>query len=156
DYAATLAQIDVTRALAKDLRDQFDLTQALEKAGKVTRADTLQAQTQLENVQATLPALEQQRDTYRNALARLTGKTPDDFAMPSLSLQDFTLPRELPVSVPSILVQHRPDILAAQDNLHQASARIGMAAAARLPSLTISAQYSQQTTYLHELFTRPG
>jgi len=156
DYVATGAQIDVTQELVNDLRAQFDLTQALEKAGKVTRTDTLQAQTQLENVQATLPALEQQRDTYRNALARLTGKTPDEFAMPPLTLKDFTLPGEIPVSVPSTLVQHRPDILAAEDNLHAASARIGVAAAARLPSLTLSAQYSQQTTYIHEFLTRPG
>jgi NodT family efflux transporter outer membrane factor (OMF) lipoprotein len=156
DYVETLAQIDVTQALVNDLRAQFELTQALEKAGKVTRSDTLQAQTQLENVQATLPALEQQRDTYRNALARLSGKTPDEFVTPALSLRDFTLPQEPPVSLPSTLVQHRPDILAAQDNLHEASARIGVAAAARLPSITLSAQYAQQTTYLHEFLTRPG
>ena len=156
DYAATLAQIDVTQALVNDLGAQFELTQALEKAGKVTRSDTLQAQTQLENVRATLPSLEQQRDTYRNALARLTGETPDEFLTPALSLRDFTLPQQLPVSVPSTLVQHRPDILAAQDNLHEASARIGVAAAARLPSITLSAQYAQQTTYLHEFLTRPG
>jgi outer membrane protein TolC len=109
DYAATKAQIEVTQQLVDDLRSQFDLTQTLEQRGKVTRSDTLQAQTQLENVQATLPDLEQQRDTYRNALAQLSGKTPDEFAAPDLSLRDFMLPQDLPVSVPSVLVQHRPD-----------------------------------------------
>ena len=156
DYAATLRQIEVTKTLVQDLNAQYELTRSLENAGKVTRSDTLQAQTQLENTRATLPALEQQRDTYRNALAQLSGKTPDEFVTPALTLADFTLPNELPVSVPSILVQHRPDILAAEDNLHQASARIGIAAAARLPSLTLSAQYAQQTTYIHEFLTRPG
>ena len=156
DYAATLEQIEVTRSLVQDLNAQYELTRNLEKAGKVTRSDTLQAQTQLETTQATLPGLEQQRDTYRNALAQLSGKTPDEFATPALTLADFTLPKELPVSVPSALVQHRPDILAAEDNLHQASARIGIATAARLPSLTLSAQYAQQTTYIHEFLTRPG
>lgn len=156
DYAATLAQIEVTQALVNELRAQYDLTQTLENAGKVTRSDTLLAQTQLENVQATLPGLEQQRDTYRNALAQLSGKTPDEFRLPDLSLKDFSLPPELPVSVPSILVRQRPDILAAEDNLHQANAGIGVAEAARLPSLSISAQYAQQTTKLNEFFTRPG
>jgi NodT family efflux transporter outer membrane factor (OMF) lipoprotein len=156
DYAATRAQIDVTQALVDDLRAQYELTQALENAGKITRSDTLQAQTQLENVAATLPGLEQQRDAYRNALAQLTGKAPDEFTVPNLSLQDFTLPRELPVSLPSILVQHRPDILAAEDNLHDASARIGVAEAARLPSLTLSAQYAQQTSGINEFLTQPG
>jgi NodT family efflux transporter outer membrane factor (OMF) lipoprotein len=156
DYAATLEQIEVTRSLVKELNDQYELTRNLENAGKVTRSDTLQAQTQLENTQATLPALEQQRDTYRNALAQLSGKTPDEFRTPVLTLADFTRPGEMPVSLPSTLVQHRPDILAAEDNLHQASARVGIATAARLPSLTLSAQYAQQTSFIHEFLTRPG
>jgi NodT family efflux transporter outer membrane factor (OMF) lipoprotein len=107
-------------------------------------------------VRATLPALEHQRDIYRNALAQLTGRTPDDFTAPSLSLQDFRLPQDLPLSVPSVLVRHRPDILAAEDSLHQASARIGVAAAARLPSIVLSAQYAQQTSFIDEFLTQPG
>ena len=106
DYAATLEQIEVTQALIDELRDQFDLTQALENAGKITRSDTLQAQTQLENVRATLPGLEQQRDTYRNALAQLSGTDARRSSpLPSLSLKDFALPAELPASLPSDLVR---------------------------------------------------
>jgi NodT family efflux transporter outer membrane factor (OMF) lipoprotein len=156
DYAATCAQIDVTRSLVAELRAQFELTQKLEQAGKGIRSDTLQAQTQLENTAATLPALEQQRDTYRNALAQLTGSAPDDFEIPDLSLKDFSLPPEVPLSLPSELVRHRPDILAAQDNLHQASASIGVAEAARFPSISLSAQYAQQTSFINEFLTRPG
>lgn len=156
DYAATQAQIDTTQALMKDLDDQYKLTQLLENGGKITRADTLQAQTQLENTIATLPALEQQRDTYRNALAQLCGKTPDEFSMPALTLKDFTLPQQLPLSLPSTLVRQRPDILAAEDNLHQASAQVGVAEAARFPSLTLSAQYTQQGSQLNQIFTKAG
>jgi NodT family efflux transporter outer membrane factor (OMF) lipoprotein len=156
DYAATVAEIDVTRSLIEELRAQFELTQRLEQAGKGIRSDTLLAQTQLENTLATLPALEQQRDAYRNALAQLTGSTPDDFQMPALSLRDFTLPSDVPVSLPSELVNHRPDIRAAEDNLHQASAQIGVAEAARFPSIRLSAQYAQQTTLINEFLTRPG
>ncbi|HEY6515757.1 MAG TPA: efflux transporter outer membrane subunit [Steroidobacteraceae bacterium] len=156
DYAAVRAQIQVTRSLVGELQAQYDLTVQLENAGKVIRSDTLQAETQLENVRATLPGLEQQRDAYRYALARLTGRTPDEFRMPPLTLADFTLPGQLPVSVPSALVQQRPDVLAAEESLHAASAGIGVAEAARLPQLSLSAQYAQQTTSLNELFTRPG
>jgi NodT family efflux transporter outer membrane factor (OMF) lipoprotein len=156
DYAATCAQIDVTRSLVAELRAQFELTQTLERAGKVIRSDTLLAQTQLENTAATLPGLEQQRDTYRNALAQLTGSIPDDFQIPGLSLKDFSLPPDVPLSLPSELVRHRPDILAAQDNLHQASASIGVAEAARFPSISLSAQYAQQTSFINEFLTRPG
>lgn len=156
DYAAARARIDVTRSLVSELEAQYALTVQLEKAGKIARGDTLQAQTQLENVRATLPGLEQQRDAYRYALARLSGETPDEFRMPPLTLADFTLPRRLPVSLPSSLVQRRPDILAAQENLHAASAEIGVAEAARLPQLSISAEYAQQATRLDDLFTQPG
>ena len=156
DYAAVRAQIKVTRSLVSELQAQYDLTVQLERAGKVIRSDTLQAETQLENVRATLPDLEQQRDAYRNALARLSGQTPDEFKMPALTLADFTLPGQLPLSVPSALVRQRPDVLAAEESLHSASAQIGVAQAARLPQLSLSAQYAQQTTRLSELFTQPG
>jgi NodT family efflux transporter outer membrane factor (OMF) lipoprotein len=156
DYAATQAEIDVTQSLVQELDSQFELTQTLENAGKITRADTLQAQTQLENLRATLPALEQQRDTYRNALAQLSGQTPDGFTMPALTLRDFTLPGKLPLSLPSSLIRQRPDILAAEDALHEASANVGVAQAARFPSLNITAQYAQQTSALSDFLTRPG
>jgi NodT family efflux transporter outer membrane factor (OMF) lipoprotein len=156
DYAATQAQIEVTRSLIEELQAQFDLTHALEDAGKITRSETLLAQTQLENVRATLPGLEQQRDTYRNALAQLCGVAPDGFALPQLALREFQLPAGLPLSLPSALVRQRPDVLAAEESLHQASAAIGVAEAARLPSLSISAQYAQQTTMLSEFLTQPG
>jgi NodT family efflux transporter outer membrane factor (OMF) lipoprotein len=156
DYAAVDAQIRVTHSLVNELQAQYKLNVQLEDAGKIIHSDTLQAETQLENVRATLPNLEQQRDTYRDALARLTGQTPDEFRMPALTLADFTLPRQLPVSVPSVLVQQRPDILAAEESLHAASAQIGVAEAARLPQLTLSAQYAQESSTLNDLFTQPG
>jgi NodT family efflux transporter outer membrane factor (OMF) lipoprotein len=156
DYGATLEQIEVTRALVDELQSQFELTRTLENAGKVVRSDTLLAQTQLENLRATLPALEQQRDVYRNALAQLCGRTPDEFTLPALSLRDFTLPAQLPLSLPSSLVRQRPDVLAAEDSLHQASAAVGVAEAARFPALSISAQYAQQTSELSDFLTRPG
>jgi NodT family efflux transporter outer membrane factor (OMF) lipoprotein len=156
DYAATQAQIEVTEQLVAELQSQYDLTHTLENAGKIIRSDTLQAQAQLENLRATLPGLLQQRDTYRNALAQLCGQSPDAFSVPALALRDFALPSQLPVSLPATLVRQRPDVLAAEDNLHQASAEIGIAEAARLPSLTISAQYAQQSTALNQLFTSPA
>jgi NodT family efflux transporter outer membrane factor (OMF) lipoprotein len=156
DYAATLAQIEVTKALVDELESQYQLTLTLENAGKIIRSDTLQAQTQLENLRATLPTLEQQRDTYRNALAKLCGATPDEFVPPALSLSDFTLPAQLPLSLPATLVRQRPDVLAAEDTLHQASANIGVAEAARLPGLSLTAQYAQQTSALNEFLTHAG
>jgi NodT family efflux transporter outer membrane factor (OMF) lipoprotein len=151
DYARVDAQIRVTQALIGDLRDQLELTARLEEAGKIAHSDTLLAQTQSESTAATLPGLQRQRAAFSNALARLTGKTPAEFAAPSVTLEDFSLPPSLPVSLPSILVRQRPDVLAAEDQLHQASAEVGVATAARLPALTLSGQFSQQANKLGDL-----
>jgi len=153
-YAAAVEEIDVTRRLVADLQAQYDLTHLMEDSGKIVRTETLQAQTQLESTRATLPALEKQRDIYRNALFRLTGKSPQDDTVPQLTLKDFTLPAQIPVSLPSQLIRQRPDVLEAEDLLHQASASIGVAEAARLPSLNLSAQYAQQSIMTSDFFTK--
>jgi NodT family efflux transporter outer membrane factor (OMF) lipoprotein len=155
-YASAVEQLDVTRKLVDDLQAQYDLTHLLEDSGKIVRSETLQAQTQLESTRASLPALEKQRDIYRNALLRLTGKAPQDDTVPMLALRDFALPEQLPVSLPSNLVRQRPDILAAEDTLHQASASVGVAEAARLPALSLSAQFAQQSIMTSDLFTKAG
>lgn len=73
--------------------------------------------------------------------------------MPPLALDDFKLPQSVPVSFPSTLVRQRPDVLAAEDRLHQASAAIGVARAARFPALTLSAQFSKEVSKIAEFST---
>ena len=155
-YAAQSEQLEVTRRLVADLQAQYELTRTLENAGKTVRSETLQAQAQLENTRATLPAIEKQRDVLRDALLRLTGTAPEQGAIPQLALSDFVLPTTLPVSLPSRLVRQRPDILEAEDLLHAASANIGIAQAARFPDFNISAQFAQQSIKTSDLFTEPA
>jgi NodT family efflux transporter outer membrane factor (OMF) lipoprotein len=152
DYAAAVGQIEVTRQLVEDLQAQYDLTRLLENAGKIVRSETLQAQAQLETTRASLPGLEKQRDIYRNMLLQLTGKAPQEGSIPQLSLRDFTLPTQIPVSLPAKLVRQRPDILEAEDLLHEASAAIGVAQAARFPDLNLSGQFAQQSIKTSDLF----
>jgi NodT family efflux transporter outer membrane factor (OMF) lipoprotein len=156
NLAAAAEQIEVTRKLISDQQQQYDLTHTLEDAGKVARTETLQARAQLETTRATLPTLEKQRDVYRNALLKLLGKAPAEDALPAIALQEFHLPTQLPVSLPSKLVRQRPDILQAEDALHAASAGIGIAEAARFPSFDISAQFAQQSIKTSDLFTQPA
>jgi NodT family efflux transporter outer membrane factor (OMF) lipoprotein len=156
DLAASGEEINVTRKLVDDLQEQYDLTQTLENAGKIAHSDSLQAKAQLENTRASLPGLEKQRDIYRNTLLRLTGKAPEDNSLPTLALRDFALPTQLPLSLPSQLVRQRPDVLEAEDTLHQASAEVGVAEAARFPSFDISAQYAQQSNRTGDLLTKAG
>lgn len=156
ELAAAQARIDATEDLIRIQSDQVRIVRAQEDAGTVSRATTLQAQAQLEATQATIPPLVQQRSAAAHALAALTGKTPAEFETPKITLADFTLPSNLPASLPSTLVQQRPDILMAQANLHEASAQIGVATAARLPSLTLNASYGVQATKTTDVFTPSG
>src|SRR6185437_16235181 len=73
--------------------------------------------------------------------------------MPQIALEDFRLPAQLPVSLPSQLVRQRPDILEAEDTLHEASAAVGVAEAARFPSLNLSGQFAQQSIKTADLFS---
>ena len=156
NFAAAVEQINVTRRWLRDLQEQYDLTQTLENAGKIVRSETLQAKTQLEDARANLPGLEKQRDVYQNALLRLIGKAPQDDSVPTLALRDSRLPRSFPCRCRANWCRQRPDILEAEDMLHQASAEVGVAEAARFPSFDISAQYAQQSIRTSDLFTKSG
>jgi NodT family efflux transporter outer membrane factor (OMF) lipoprotein len=96
-------------------------------------------------------ALEQQHDL----IAALAGRFPSEAGAADLKLADFTLPATLPISLPSQLVDQRPDIRAAEANLHAASAAVGVAVADRLPNITLTASLGGASTELQGLLS-PG
>jgi NodT family efflux transporter outer membrane factor (OMF) lipoprotein len=102
------------------------------------------AQSQLASDRTQLPDLHQQESTARHALAILVGKAPAEWSPPDFALTDFTLPGEIPVSLPSDLVHRRPDILAAEAQLHVASAAIGVATANLYPNIDLTGVVTQQ------------
>jgi outer membrane protein TolC len=106
--------------------------------------DILRAQSQLNSDQAMLPPIRQRLSVSRHALSILVGKAPANWRPPSLQFFQFTLPQDLPLSLPSELVKRRPDILAAEANLQAASAAIGVATANLYPQLTLSANMIQE------------
>ena len=85
-------------------------------------------------------------------MAALTGKLPSQFTPPDIGLADFTLPQEVPVSLPANLVRQRPDVRIAEENLHAADAQVGVAIAAMLPNLTLSAGAGSAATAIGALF----
>jgi NodT family efflux transporter outer membrane factor (OMF) lipoprotein len=85
-------------------------------------------------------------------LAILVGKAPASWVAPDFDLAEFTLPEELPVSMASELLRQRPDILAAEAQLHAASAAIGVATAAMYPSITLTGSFAQQAIHPGNLF----
>ena len=131
------------RILAED-GSMLKLVQASYAAGAATRVDVLSAQTRIIADQALLPPLQQRLSASRHTLAILIGKAPANWTPANFKLRDFTLPASLPTSLPSELIQKRPDILAAQANLHAASAAIGVASANLYPQITLTANMLQE------------
>lgn len=136
--AADRAQLQAIRDILDLDRQNLDLVRKERQAGSVPDTDVVSAQSQLAADETLLPGPEQQLDVAKHALAVLLGRTPGDWSPPDFDLASLTLPGQLPVSLPSQLVHQRPDILAAEAQLHVASARIGVATAQLYPSITLS------------------
>ena len=127
------------------------ITQNRYDAAIAQKSDVLQAQTQLASAQADLVALQQQRAQLFHAMAVLAGQAPASFALPAGDWNSTSVPA-IPVGLPSDLLQRRPDIAAAERRVAAANANIGVARAAYFPSLTLSANGSQGSTSLGDLF----
>ena len=142
--ASIKAEIAATeRILAEDKRN-LSLVKATVQAGSGTKVEELSAQSQFTNDQTLLPALHQSLSVARHTLSVLVSKAPADWAPPDFTITEFTLPQELPLSLPSELVHQRPDILAAEANLHAASAAVGVATANLYPKITLTAATMQE------------
>ncbi|MET3651247.1 efflux transporter outer membrane subunit [Dyella japonica] len=141
--ASAREQIKAVQVLIADDQKNLDLVRKAHEYGTATQVDIALATTQLAQDETLLPPLAQQRDVARHALSILVGKSPGDWTAPDFDLGDFTLPENLPVSLPSELARERPDILEAEAQLHAASAEIGVATADLYPHLTLSASLTQ-------------
>ncbi len=150
--ASLRAQIQATQdVIAEDERNLLLVRRKFE-AGKVARTDVLTAETQLATDRTSLPSLRQQLSTARHALSILAGRLPAEWSPPDFDLKDFTLPEDLPLTLPSELVRRRPDILASQAQLHADSAAIGVATAQLYPNITLSGSLGQQATSVNPIF----
>jgi NodT family efflux transporter outer membrane factor (OMF) lipoprotein len=136
--ASLRAQIAATQDIVAADRKELDVVQHQFELGGVSRADVLAQQTQLAQELATLPQLRKQLDQNRNLLAVLLGQLPGEPLDAQLDLDDLHLPQDLPVSLPSRLVEQRPDVRAQTALLHQASAGVGVATANMLPQVSIN------------------
>ena len=148
------SQIRATKEILKAEEEQFALVEQQFQFGGASRADVLAQKAQLSQTRTTLPPLEKQLSQTRHLLAVLAGKPPGDAAtLTVFEITDLKLLQELPVSLPSVLVRQRPDILASEEQLHSASALIGVATANMFPKLTLSGNYGSQSTLIGDLFS---
>jgi NodT family efflux transporter outer membrane factor (OMF) lipoprotein len=150
--ASAGAQISAVHEILADDETNVSLVRTAREAGSVSEVDVLIARSQLENDRTLLPPLRQQLSVARHALAILVGQPPAEWSAPKFDLDRFTLPRELPLSLPSELVHDRPDIMAAEAQLHAASATIGVATANLYPQITLSGSVGQQALTLGHFF----
>jgi NodT family efflux transporter outer membrane factor (OMF) lipoprotein len=145
-------QIATTNELIGINRQILSLLQYQKSMGYVGGAEIAAQQTQLAQLEATLPPLIKQRDQQHDLLAVLTGRYPAQAPAQKFTLTSLTLPSELPLSLPSALVEQRPDVLQAEENMHSASAQIGVARANRLPNITLSANAGTNALAISQLF----
>ena len=144
-------QIRTTRELIVADEKSLDVLRQQEARGYASRLDVFAQEAQVAQASATLPPLLKQLAQQRDLLATLSGTFASDGLPEQFELSHLTLPQELPLSVPSRLIEQRPDVRQAEANLHIASAQIGVAVANRLPSFTITADIGASAVTLSGL-----
>lgn len=138
NLASLRDQIAATGQIIQLQSDQLDLLQAQRSLGAIADTDVLTQQTALAQTRATLAPLQKQLAQTRNQLMAYLGRFPNQDKGERFNLASLHLPQALPVSLPSALVSQRPDVRAAEAQLHEASANIGVAVANQLPQFSIT------------------
>jgi NodT family efflux transporter outer membrane factor (OMF) lipoprotein len=146
-------QIEATQQLVDLNTNMLNILKYQFTKGYSSGLDVAAQEAQLAQVAATLPPLIKQLGQLRDLLAALAGKPPNQAATDNFDLATLQLPEELPVSLPSALVAQRPDVLQAEENLHDASAKIGIAIANRLPNIVLTANAGSSAAAVDQLFT---
>ena len=155
EEASVRGQIVATRRVITLGEARLGLLERELAYGKIPGNEVLAERAALAQTRQSLPALERRLAQQRNLLTALAGRYPSAEVEEIFALSHFSLPRDLPLSLPSQLVAQRPDIKGAEANLHSASAQIGVAVAARLPQITLSGNASTSAFALAQLF-HPG
>jgi NodT family efflux transporter outer membrane factor (OMF) lipoprotein len=152
--ASIKAQMATVDAILGQDRENLKLVQEAFDAGSVSRLDIVSAQSQLASDTTLLPPLRQELSVTRHALAIILGQAPANAVLPEFELAQLSLPQQLPLSLPSELAHRRPDILAAEAQLHAATAAVGVANANLYPHIDLTATTGQQSIDLSHLFDR--
>ena len=150
--ASLRAQLKVTHDVIDNETKSLGVISKQVQLGALARGALLQQQTLIAQDQAQIPALDKALAQTRHQLAVLAGRLPGDAGLPTFDIDSLALPRELPVSVPSVLVRQRPDVRASEAQLHEASAQIGVATAALYPQITLSANVDRESLKIGRLF----
>ena len=146
--ASLRGQIDAALEIIAINKKMLDILRKQLQTGYANRNDVALQEAALAQVEATLPPLRKALQQNRDLLAALTGAYANEDPPEKFKLADLQLPIDLPVSVPSQMIEQRPDVRAAQETLHAASASIGIATADMLPAFSITANPGYTNTIL--------
>ena len=149
--AAYAAQIRATEQLIDLENQQLHLAETQARAGTAPYSTVLSVRSLIAANQALLAPLNQNASQAEHLLAMLEGVVPSKANLPDIDLAELSLPADLPLSLPSDLVNQRPDILLSEALMHVASANIGIATAAMFPSFSLSGTYGGASTTLANL-----
>jgi NodT family efflux transporter outer membrane factor (OMF) lipoprotein len=150
---STQMQIAATHELIDSAENTLKILKVQLEKGYASGLDVAAEGAQLAQFAASLPPLVKQEAQLRDQLAVLAGRFPSQAPAVNFDLSTLQLPQDLPVSLPSTLVSQRPDVLQAEANLHDASAKIGIAIANRLPNIVLTANAGSTATEMSQLFT---
>lgn len=149
-------QIASTREIVELSTRSVALLNRQLKAGYASRIDLALQENALAQASQLLPPLEKQFEQNRNLLRALTGGVQDVELPQTFDLASLQLPESLPLSLPSQVVAQRPDIRAAEEQVHAASAQVGVAIAARLPQFSIDATWGGAASQFSQMFLNSG
>jgi NodT family efflux transporter outer membrane factor (OMF) lipoprotein len=152
DIASLKEQLVAVKDVVAKETELYKLVQRQFEAGGVSKADVLSQQAQLAQAEALVPGLEEALAQAQHRLAVLAGRNPDDESLPVFELENFTLPMELPVSVPAKLVRQRPDVRSAEALLEQATAAVGVATANLYPQFNLTGSIGTESLKAGGLF----
>ncbi|HEY5071940.1 MAG TPA: efflux transporter outer membrane subunit [Caulobacteraceae bacterium] len=151
---ATLrSQIAAVSSILGDDEEDIAIVRRAQAQGGEAPSASVSGEAQLAEDRALAPPLEQQLAQARHALALLAGRSPAEWTAPAFSLDGFTAQMAIPLSLPSALVRRRPDILAAEADLHQAIANVGVANANLYPDIKLTAGLTQTALTPQNIFS---
>jgi NodT family efflux transporter outer membrane factor (OMF) lipoprotein len=154
--ASTRAQIAATRRIIDDNEKSLQILRNKFKQGYAMRIDVAAQEAQLAQAQALLPPLEKQFEQTRDLIRALVGKLPNQEVEETFDLASLKLPQDVPLSLPSKIIEQRPDVRAAEEQLRSLNAQVGVAIAAMLPQFSISGALGGGATEFPWMFRSGG
>lgn len=144
-------QLKITQDTIQAREDSLKLTQSLEKYGAGSRADTSQAEELLHTARANMPELRRELVVQENAISILLGHAPQDINR-GRSIDDQPHPTQVPIGLPSELLERRPDVRQAEAKLIAANARVGVAKAQFFPQISLTSMGGSASNQLQSIF----